>query len=142
MQDPTIITHLGQKILYLDFSHFTLQNDGIEAGQKILNKAKVIIAAQQPGSMLTLTKVERSEFDTEVVKRLQKFITHNKPYVRRAAIVGLEGIQKSVFQALTYITQREIKAFDTVSQAKSYLVDPPVTSAPTGTGSSDEFLRD
>jgi hypothetical protein len=56
-----------------------------------------------------------------VVEALRELTTGNKPYVRAAAIVGLSGIQRVVYIALTQFTGRRLPTFTTALEAKDHL---------------------
>lgn len=117
MDRTHFIEHRGVRILLLDFSH--VMDEQLALG--IIAHAKSVVAAQPEGSLLTLTNVEGSHFDSTVVAALRDLVEHNRPYVRVGAVVGLSGLMRVVFTTLVRLTGRNIRAFDSIDDAKEYL---------------------
>jgi len=117
MERITFIHHKGQEILFLDFS-------GCRAEEvaPLIDRAKTLIAARPEQSLLTLTDVTDMRFDDAVSQRMKEFTAHNKPYVRAAAVVGVTGIKKILFEAVVLFSKRKLHTFDTIEQAKDWLV--------------------
>ncbi len=112
----------GRKILMLDFSGISDPSSAIEA----VSEARALVGRQQPdGSLLTLTNVTGSHFDSGVLKAIRELVEHNKPYVRAGAVVGLAGLMKVVFNTLMHLTGRQLKSFDDMDDAKAYLIRHP-----------------
>lgn len=111
------IEHRGVRILLLDFSH--VMDEQLALGA--IAEAKAVVADQEHGSVLTLTNVEGSHFDSTVVTALRDLAEHNRPFVRAAAVVGLSGLMRVVFTTLIHLTGRNIRAFDGIDEAKDYL---------------------
>ncbi|MBA2627026.1 MAG: hypothetical protein H0U85_03370 [Gemmatimonadales bacterium] len=113
------IDHVGRKILLIDFS-------GIEDAQTALDaisEARAVVAAQPAdGSLLTLTSVDGAYFDSGVLKAIRELAEHNRPYVRAGAVVGLTGLMKVVYNTLVHLTGRNIKPFESLEAAKTFLV--------------------
>jgi hypothetical protein len=119
MPRTRFIEHAGRKLLLLDFSGITDPEGAYDA----IAEARSIIARNPPdGSLLTLTLVKDSHFDSGVLKAIRELAEHNKPYVRAGAVVGLAGLMKVVFNTLIHLTGRNIKSFDDVESAKTYLL--------------------
>lgn len=110
------LNHGTERILLLDFSG--LIPEDLEA---LVAEAKKIIHAEPPASVLTLTKVDGARFNSTTVSLLKNFAKENEPFVRKAAIVGLEGLQKFVLDAVSKFTRREFYVCGTVDEAKERL---------------------
>lgn len=117
MERTHFIEHRGVRILLLDFSH--VMNE--ELALATIAQARSVVAEQAPNSLLTLTNVEGSHFDSRVVSALRELVEHNRPFVRAGAVVGLSGLMKVVFSTLVHLTGRNIRAFDELEEAKDYL---------------------
>jgi hypothetical protein len=111
------IEHRGARILMLDYSHVMDEQVALAA----IARTKEIVAAEPPNSLLTLTNVEGSHFDSTIVAALRELVEHNRPYVRAGAVVGLSGLMRVVFSTLVHLTGRNIRAFDQMEEAKDYL---------------------
>ncbi len=109
--------HKGKRILHLDFSG-TKPDEILQ----IIAQAKTAIAAQPPQSVLTLTDVTGSSFDSKVSDAMKEFVTHNKPYVVAGAVVGIHGLKQIIFNAVLKFSGRHLAAFDTIPDAKDWLV--------------------
>ncbi len=115
------IEHNGRKILFHDFSRFTRTEDVLAA----IDESRHIVRLQPPASVLTLTDVTGSHFNREIVEALKELTKGNKPYVKAGAIVGLSGIQRVVYVAVTQFTGRRLPTFATVEEAKDFLAGVP-----------------
>lgn len=110
------ISHRGRDILFLNFS-----GCGVNEVLSTIDDAAKVIRVQPEGSVRTLTDVTNARFDDRVSEQMKKFTAHNKPYVRAAAVVGITGIKKIIFEAVMLFSKRKIHSFDTLDQAKDWL---------------------
>jgi hypothetical protein len=111
------INHGGRDILFLNFVDCST-NDVLQ----IIDDAKQVIGTQPEGSLLTLTDVTNARFNEAVTERMKDFTTHNKPYVKAAAIIGISGIKKIIFEAVMMFSRRKIHIFNDMNEAKDWLV--------------------
>jgi len=112
------IEHKGEKILFIDMSNL-LEKEMLE----IIDYAKKIIRNQQENSLLTLTDVTHSRYNVEVVNAMQEYTKGNKPYVKKAAILGVNPIKRIIFNKIMEFSKRDLVAFDTIEKAKDWLVE-------------------
>lgn len=111
------VTHQGRRVLFLDYS----QRDA--AGLNTLSEeGHRVISREPPNSLLTLTDVTGTSFDQESVELLKARVAANAPYVRRAAVVGLSGLQRLIYEAVKLFTKRNIRAFSTRQEALDWLI--------------------
>lgn len=113
------ITHQGKIIFQMDFSNL---NNPKEIRATIEESVR-FIRSQPNASALTLTKINGMHFSNEIKDMFNDFIKGNKPFVKAGAVVGLNGLQRIVYNGLMKITGRDIKSFDDVTSAKDWLVD-------------------
>jgi hypothetical protein len=116
-QRVRFIEHDGCRILYIDFSRATA-----EEVMETIEIAERTIGAEPLGSVLTLTNTEKTMQDRRVTERLRSYVEHNKPYVKAGAVVGLSELRKIVFGFLNKATGRSLRAFDTLAEARTWLV--------------------
>lgn len=123
MSEPRVrfIEHQGRQILLLDFASVPDPAEGL----RHIAEAKAFVAKQQPSSLRILTNVTGSRFNSDIVNALKDLATHNKPYARAGAVVGLTGLMRIVHATVTKISGRKIPAFQTVDEAKDYLAGQP-----------------
>src|SRR5574337_1153739 len=108
----SFITYGGKEILFLDFS-----NISVDELLKAVEEAKRVVAARPANSLLTLTDVTNARFNEEVNQKMKDFTAHNKPYVRAAAVVGITGLKKIIFDAVMLFSQRKLHSFETIEEA-------------------------
>jgi hypothetical protein len=101
------------------------------AGLKIHNKpeflkhvaeAKEQIQKYSPKSLLIITNVANTGFDTEVAAIVGEYAAHNTNYVKASAIVGVSGVQKIALTTIRALTGRDFYIADTMEEAKDWLV--------------------
>ncbi len=111
------IKHGGRDILFLDFVNCSTQDV-----LRTIDEAKLVIGSQSEGSLLTLTDVTNARFNEEITERMKAFTTHNKPFVKAAAIIGITGFKKIIFEAVMMFSKRKIHIFENVNEAKDWLM--------------------
>jgi hypothetical protein len=116
-QRVSFIEHRGKRICYHDFAHIMTIEEALDA----IRQSAEVVRKEPAGSVLTLTNVEGSRFNREVVEALKKLMEGNKPFVKAGAIVGLSGIQRVVYVAVTQFTGRRLPTFTSLEEAKDHL---------------------
>jgi hypothetical protein len=116
MAGVAFINHNGKELLFLDFSN-------CKAGDVflVIDEAKKAIRTRPENSVLTLTDVTNMRFDDRVTEQMKAFTAHNKPYVRAAAVVGVEGVKKIIMSAVMLFSRRKFHTFDNIESAKNWL---------------------
>jgi hypothetical protein len=115
----SFIEHRGKRIAYHDFSNVGTLQEATEA----FRQSAELVRAQPQGSVLTLTNVEGSRFNKDILDGLKTLTAGNKPYVKAACIVGLSGLQRVAYLAVTTFTGRHMPTFATADKAKDWLVE-------------------
>jgi hypothetical protein len=101
LADVNWITHQGKRILLIDFTRADISKiDGVIA------KAKPIIAAEPPFSILCLVDCTGSVFSLDVSKAIKEFSAHNKPFIKMTSVVGVTGLANVVFNGVIMFTGR------------------------------------
>ncbi len=95
------IEHKGRKIVFIDFSNTT-----IEGVNQAITEAKPIISSQAHGSVLCLVETHGTPFSMDVSALMKEFTMHNKPYMKMTALVGVDGLQKVILNAVIVFTRR------------------------------------
>ncbi len=117
MERIQFVEHKGTKLLHLDLSHAKAE-DVIN----LVHVATPVIAAQPERSIRTLTDVTGLTFNHEATTALKWFTKHNKPYVIAGAVVGVTGLKQIIYNSVLKFSGRNIVAFDTLDEAKNWLV--------------------
>jgi hypothetical protein len=116
MERVQFIEHKGKKILHLNFA-------GCKADEvlPVIAHARATIGSQPPRSVLTLTDVTETGFNSQVSEAMKEFVAHNKPFVAASAVVGVTGLRQIIFNAVMKFSGRQLHAFDSLGEAKEWL---------------------
>ena len=119
MKRCRFIKHKGTKILFNDFSGLEERDEAL----KVIKAARSLTAGKPEKSLLTITDVTGTNLrDQDVTKALYELLRHTKPYVRSAALVGInEQEQGDLYQLVTHQARRKFVTFDDVDDAKDWL---------------------
>lgn len=75
--------------------------------------------------MLALVNVGHANFDMFVTSDLKEFVKSNAPYIKFAAVYGVEGLKEIIFRSVPVFSGRKnIAIFRTLEEAKDFLVTP------------------
>lgn len=111
------IEHKGEKILFIDMSNL-LEKEVLE----VIDYAKRIIRSQPENSLLTLTDLTHTRYNVEVVSAMQEYTSGNKPFVKKAAVLGINPIKRIILNKIMEFSKRDLIAFDSIEKAKDWLV--------------------
>lgn len=114
------IKYKGRNIFCLDVAGLKLKDK--QEFQKLVEFAEEQIRKHPPKSLLLITNVTDTGFDTEVSAIMGEYAVHNTPYVRASALVGVSGVQKVVLAAIKVLTGRDFYLTDTVEEAQEWLI--------------------
>ena len=118
MERVQFIQHKGKKILHLNFADCTA-----DEVLMIIDQAKAAIRTQAQQSMLTLTDVTNTAFNSKVSDAMKEFVVHNKPYVVASAVVGVTGLKQIIYNAVMKFSGRKLTAFDSLAEAKDWIAE-------------------
>jgi len=111
--------HKGVKILYEDVAQS--KADEILA---FMEGAKAIIAAQPKNSIRALVNVKGASFDTAITSALKDFMKSNAPYIKCAAVYGVDGLKEVVFRGVLAVTGRtNVYLCKSLDEGKDYLAN-------------------
>ena len=92
----------GKSFVYLDFSGISTDADAAGA----IALMKPVIASYPENSLYTIADIGGLRFDSGMKGILAEFMAHNKPYVKRGAVVGADGAKKIVCKELSGLSGR------------------------------------
>ena len=84
----------GKNIIYIDFSLVKTDEDFSEVFEKVGN----VIASHPENSLYTITNMAGVRIDTLYKDNFIKYGQHNKPYVKRGTLIGLDGVTKMIVE--------------------------------------------
>jgi len=82
----------GKNIIYIDFSHAKSEEEFSTAFGKI----ERAIACYPKSSLYTITNMAGVRIDTFSKDNFIKYAEHNRPYVKKGVLIGVDGVTKMV----------------------------------------------
>lgn len=113
------VEHRGERVLLFDYQG--IQDPG-EALREIEN-SKAIVATQPRRSLRILTVVRNARYNGAVLQGMKELARHDEPYVIASAVVGLSGLLRVAYAAVTTFSRRNIAVFDDEHAALDWLVE-------------------
>lgn len=117
MERISFIKHKGRDILLVDISDIRDVKESIET----LQNATRLIKTQALKSVLLLTNVSGTRYDSEGADAIKTYSKENTPFIKASAVVGVSGIKRLIFNTIVKITGRKIMPFDDVEAAREWL---------------------
>lgn len=110
------IEHNGKRLYLIDA-------EGLGADGVVALAAQVArdVRAQPLGSVLTITNAKNVVADMKLIEALRALTDGNRPHVKAAAVTGLSGMHRMVFNTLKVLARRDFHVFETVDEAKEFL---------------------
>jgi hypothetical protein len=113
------ISHKGKRILYTDIA-----SQKTEELLDIVERVKPEFAKEPLNSVLCICNVTGGKINTEInkaVKELEKYID---PYTKITAVIGLEGLQKILFNSVLMFTKsKKLTTKNSKEEALDWLVE-------------------
>ncbi|MDH3997326.1 MAG: hypothetical protein OET90_00665 [Desulfuromonadales bacterium] len=118
MERAKFVEHKGQQIFLMDCTDTTL-----DEMTQIIEECARAVRSQPEKSVLTLIVAGGSAFSADTISRLKELARDNAPYVRASAIIGVTGLYKVVFNAVSMFSKRRFYLFDSTEEAMDFLVE-------------------
>lgn len=114
------VEHKEKPILYIDYSHFLDTDETIKAILEVNDFVKKLGKYE----LLMLIDVRKSYADEKIiVKALKNNALIVKPYVKKAAVIGVTTTQEVILTVVNMFSSLGIKPFDNIDDAKDWLID-------------------
>ncbi|MGD1044893.1 MAG: hypothetical protein ABR936_06145 [Bacteroidota bacterium] len=114
------LNYKGKNILCLDVAGLKLKDK--PEFQKNIEYAEEQIQKCPLKSLLLITNVTDTGFDTQVAAIMGEYADHNTPYVKASALVGVSGVQKVVLAAIKALIGRDFYLADSLEEAQEWLI--------------------
>ncbi|MGA2966475.1 MAG: hypothetical protein ABSD64_09695 [Terriglobales bacterium] len=111
------VEHRGQRILLLDYSHANAREMLL-----LLEHVRSTVAQHERDSLVTLADYTGATVDHAVATKIKEVLTLDRPFVKKTAWVGIEGIPHAVMESFHIFSQRQIATFKTREEAMDWLV--------------------
>ena len=123
------IEHRGQRVLLLDYSGLTDEREMLE----LVEERTDVVSREPRGSVLTLADLTGVQLTKLVIQRVKEANVLDHPFVRRAALVGIESAQpKGAVEAVGTFAAKHFGQFATRAEALDWLVQDTATTAQAG----------
>lgn len=113
------IDYRGKKILFMDI--------GVTDSKVLKERIAMIepVVEKEPlDSILCVCSVIGGKSNPEMTQMLKDFTKHNRPYMKMTAVIGVEDIQKIIYQGVLMFTGRKnLVLKDTRQQALDWLAE-------------------
>jgi hypothetical protein len=121
-----LINHLGKKILLVDLS-----NCPVNQVEEVVRKVPDYITVQPLRSVLVLTHFTGATFDRDAIRAIKETAVFDKPFVKKSALLGIEGMSASFYEELKSFSRRDMTIFKTRDAALGWLTADSVDVEPT-----------
>ena len=111
------ITHKDKKILLVDGTDCSA-----EQVEEFATLVPARVTAEPKGSVLLLADFTGARFDKKSLERIKPALVIDRPYVKRSAWVGTEGLPKIFYEHMKNFSQRDLPTFKTREEALDWLV--------------------
>jgi len=117
MDRVRFITHQGKQILLVD-----LTDCNAEEVTTIVGEVPRIVTTQPRKSVLILCDLTGTQFSRAAVTRMKEVAVFDRPYVKRAAMVGAESLPEVFYAVLKTFSRLEFPRFKTREEAMGWLI--------------------
>ena len=123
MERVRFLEHRGQQVLLIDFRQ-------LDAGQMlaVVDRVRQVITAQPRDSVLALADYTGASMDRQVATRIREVLVFDRPYVKRAAWVGVEHLPKAYYESFRMFARRDLPTFRSREEALEWLVNETAQS--------------
>ncbi len=113
------IEYKGKKIFYQDFSKHFYNSAAVKTE---LTEVQQVVLSQPLDSALVLSDFRDTNVGSDLLSAMNAASTVTKAHVRKTAVLGVTGMKRKLADLLTAITGQPLKYFDSMDQAKDWLV--------------------
>ncbi|MGC2448567.1 MAG: hypothetical protein WA477_13060 [Candidatus Sulfotelmatobacter sp.] len=110
------ITHQRKQILLVDLS-----NCPASQVQEIVRAVPDVVTIQPRGSLLLISDFTGASFDEEAVRVMKETAVFDKPFIKKAAWVGTEGLPSQHAKSIKEYSRRQFSVFETREEALEWL---------------------
>ena len=121
MERIRFIEHRGKRILLIDYSGIRRTDEAIAT----IEHVRAFVARQPPRSLLLLSDVKDTHYNSAVLQKMKELAAANEPFVKASAVVGMSGLHRIAYQGVILLTRRKVQTFDTRDEAMDWLAEQP-----------------
>ena len=118
MDRVRFITHKGKQVLLLDYRNLTDESTVLA----MVEERKRLVTSQPKGSVLTVADVTGAHPTKNALTKIKEANVYDLPFVRRAALVGVDAVQKTHLEAVETFSHHRHELFATMEEALDWVV--------------------
>ncbi len=127
MERVRFIEHRGQRVLLLDYSGLSDEREMLE----MIEERTELVSHEAPATVLTLADLTGCQLTRATMKRVKEANVLDRPFVRRAALVGAETLlPKGALDSIGVFAVKQWGRFATREEALDWLTAENANSAP------------
>src|SRR6478609_4616409 len=106
MERLTTVQHHGVPVLVVDYSHVLDPQESLD----LIWASSAAIVAEPPGSVRVLMSIEGAHIAPQILGALKEAALRNKPHLKGVADIGLAGLLRVVYLAMSKLLEMEMPA--------------------------------
>lgn len=117
--------HKNKEILLGDYSNITSQEEYIKIIRQATTKSIKDIKTRYENpdhAVLMLIDIRDSIIGTETLSVFKENAKKIKPYIKKVAVLGIHGVRKILLESIVWFSGLDAKPFDSLEEAKDWLV--------------------
>jgi hypothetical protein len=118
MERVRFITHKGKQVLLLDYQGLSDEAETLA----MIEDRKEMVASQPKGSVLTVANIAGAHLSKDALMKIKEANVFDLPFVRRAALVGVDDRQKAKVEAVETFSHHSHGTFATMEEALDWVV--------------------
>jgi len=111
-----IVNFKGVEILYTDVSRSSV----LEC-MEILDTNHELFKNREKNSVLSLVNVEKTAWNSKLIKAVLANVKRNNPYVKTTVVIGLNSIKRAILDTIVAVTGRDIQVLESYEEACLWL---------------------
>ncbi|MCF6240866.1 MAG: hypothetical protein L3J74_05920 [Bacteroidales bacterium] len=112
------IYHKGKTIYYTDWTNLLEEKEALDA----IEHTTSFIENNNEYNLLEIVDITNSYASPTILNAIKNSAKRTKPFSFKKAIVGIKGSKKILLMAVNKFIDGNIKGFNTVNEAKEWLV--------------------
>jgi hypothetical protein len=121
MERLTTVQHRGVPVLVVDYSNIRDAQESLD----LIWASSAAIVARPAGSVRVLMSIAGAHIAPQLLGALKEAALKNKPHLKGVAVVGLAGLLRVVYLAMSKLMEMEMPAFETRDEALDWLAGLP-----------------
>jgi hypothetical protein len=115
----TWIEYKGKKIFYQNFAGLFYNGAAVI---EELNEVQDLVIKEPANSVLVLTDLRDTQIGGDVLSAMNAASARTKGHVRKAAVLGVRGVKRTLGDLLSRMTGQPLMYFDNEMEAKEWLI--------------------